>query len=104
MVKSRRKSSKFQVVKKAAAPLLTEQLTLDQHEFMGVQDFKGHKLLAFNQGPADEYPFSFGAEKAARLLAGFAEYGEEYVIGELIKIAGDRLAPIHKQRLAHHGA
>lgn len=104
MAKKTNRKSKFQGTKKAAAPLLTEQLTLDQHEFVKVDEYKGHKLLAFNQGPADEYPFSFGAEKAARLLAGFAEYGEEYVIRELVKIAGDRLAPIHQARLAHFNA
>jgi hypothetical protein len=71
---------------------------------MKADEFKGQALLAFNQGPADEYPFSFGSAKAARLLAAFAEYGEEYVIGELIKLAGDKLAPIHKSQLSHYNA
>lgn len=104
MAKSSKKSVKGSKVAKSPVPLLTEQLTLDQHDFMRAEAFKGNAMLAFNQGPADEYAFSFGSAKAARLLAAFAEYGEEYVIGELVKLAGDKLAPIHKSKLGHYGA
>lgn len=106
MAKKTRKSVKgSNKVAKGPAPLLTEKLLLSQHNFMPAQeDFKGNKMICFNQGPSDDYGFRFGASNAARILAGFAEYGEEFVVKELIRIAGDKLAPIHKEQLSHYGA
>jgi hypothetical protein len=103
--KQSRKGSKGRGAKvaKGPAPLLTEKLTIDQHDFMPPQeDFKGHKMIMFNQGPDDEYGFRFGAGNAARILAGIAEYGVQHVVRELAKVAGDKLAPIHREQLADY--
>lgn len=46
-------------------------------------EYKGNPLVVFKDGPDDNWPFSFGATKARKLLAAIKRIGPEKFVVEL---------------------
>lgn len=50
-------------------------------------EYRGNPMVVFMADQDDRWPFSFGAGKAARILAAIDELGADKVIAELREIA-----------------